>query len=47
MSPTQTTVDAEHLETIIKDQLITPVFQPIVSLQDGSVFGFEALSRIT
>ncbi|MBP3507954.1 MAG: GGDEF domain-containing protein [Lachnospiraceae bacterium] len=47
MSATQTTVEEEYLETIIKDQLITPVFQPIVSLQDGSVFGFEALSRIT
>lgn len=45
-------MDIEHekqnqLENIIVNQYITPVFQPIVSLQDGSVLGFEALSRMT
>lgn len=30
---------------ILKDKMITPVFQPIVSLRDGSILGYEALSR--
>lgn len=34
------------LEEIIVNQWITPVYQPIVSLRDGSVLGFEALSRV-
>jgi EAL domain-containing protein (putative c-di-GMP-specific phosphodiesterase class I) len=29
----------------MENRLITTVFQPIVSLRDGSVFGYEALSR--
>ena len=36
----------KKLEEIIVNQWITPVYQPIVSLQDGSVLGFEALSRV-
>lgn len=36
----------QKLEEIIVNQWITPVYQPIVSLQDGSVLGFEALSRV-
>lgn len=35
------------LESIIVNQWITPVFQPIVSLKDGNVLGFEALSRVS
>ena len=35
------------LDAIIVNQWITPVFQPIVSLKDGSVLGFEALSRMS
>lgn len=35
------------LESIIVNQWITPVFQPIISLKDGSVLGFEALSRVS
>ena len=35
------------LEQIITAGLITPVFQPIFSLKDGSVHGYEALSRLT
>ena len=31
---------------ILKQQKISSVFQPIVSLVDGEVYGFEALSRI-
>jgi len=31
---------------ILKYQKIYPVYQPIVSLKDGSVYGYEALSRI-
>lgn len=37
----------EQLESIIVNKWITPVFQPIVSLKDGSVLGFEALSRVS
>lgn len=37
----------KKIETIIVNQWITPVFQPIVSLKDGSVLGFEALSRVS
>ena len=36
----------QKLEEIIVNQWITPVYQPIVSLRDGSVLGFEALSRV-
>ncbi len=46
MTEIQLSTCTEHLETIIRQRLITPVFQPIISLQDGSVWGFEALSRI-
>ncbi len=37
----------EALNTIIDEKKIKTVFQPIVSLRDGSIFGYEALSRIT
>lgn len=37
---------ADRLEDIIVRKEITPVFQPIISLRDGSVLGFEALSRM-
>ncbi|MBO5292856.1 MAG: GGDEF domain-containing protein [Lachnospiraceae bacterium] len=37
----------KQFETILKDELIRPVYQPIISLQDGEVLGYEALSRIT
>ena len=33
--------------SIIEERLIKIVFQPIVSLRDGSVFGYEALTRTT
>jgi diguanylate cyclase (GGDEF)-like protein len=39
-------LDAEILNRILKEKLITPVYQPIVSLLDGKVFGYEALSRV-
>ena len=35
----------EELRRIIREGEITSVFQPIVSLRDGSVLGYEALSR--
>ena len=41
------TEPSEALNTIITERLITPVFQPIISLQDGTVLGFEGLSRIS
>jgi diguanylate cyclase (GGDEF) domain len=37
----------KQLDKIIDGQYVKTVFQPIVSLRDGSVFGHEALSRIT
>lgn len=37
----------ENLEKIIVNRWIRPVFQPIISLRDGSVLGFEALSRVS
>jgi diguanylate cyclase (GGDEF)-like protein len=38
--------DIEVLNRILEDKLIKPVYQPIVSLTDGKVFGYEALSRV-
>lgn len=35
----------EMFFNIVENRLITTVFQPIVSLRDGSVLGYEALSR--
>jgi len=37
----------EALEDIISQRKIKTVFQPIISLRDGSILGHEALSRIT
>ena len=37
----------EALDSIIANQQINTVFQPIISLSDGSILGHEALSRIT
>ena len=42
-----TTEQQENLEKIIVNRWIRPVFQPIISLRDGSVLGFEALSRVS
>src|SRR5699024_546018 len=36
---------SQALEVIIKGKLINIVFQPIVSLRDGKVLGYESLSR--
>lgn len=38
--------DRREIEEIIAGSLITPVFQPIFSLQGGSIHGYEALSRV-
>ncbi len=37
----------ETLDSIINEKQIKTVFQPIISLKDGSILGHEALSRIT
>lgn len=37
----------DALEYIVRNRQIKVVFQPIISLRDGSVLGYEALSRIT
>ncbi|WP_052246052.1 EAL domain-containing protein [Clostridium tyrobutyricum] len=34
-----------ELEKILKSESINTVFQPIISLENGSVIGYEALSR--
>lgn len=36
----------KELEQIIEDELIYPVFQPIVDLSSGEILGYEALSRL-
>ena len=35
------------LNKILEGGCITPVYQPVVSLTDGQIFGYEALSRIS
>ncbi|MEA4987345.1 MAG: hypothetical protein VB095_04750 [Anaerovorax sp.] len=37
----------EALDYIVENKQIKTVFQPIISLRDGSILGHEALSRIT
>ncbi len=37
----------KNLEAILNGEHIRAVFQPILSLRDGHVFGYEALSRIS
>jgi EAL domain-containing protein (putative c-di-GMP-specific phosphodiesterase class I)/GGDEF domain-containing protein/predicted transcriptional regulator len=39
--------DIDILNKILEDGCIMPVYQPIVSLTDGQIFGYEALSRIS
>jgi len=39
--------DNDILDKILEGEYITPVYQPIVSLTDGEIFGYEALSRIS
>ena len=36
----------EQFYQILKEERIYPVFQPIVSLKNGEVFGYEALTRL-
>ena len=42
-----TLTDAERLDLILYYKAIYPVYQPIVSLSDGHIYGYEALSRIS
>ena len=35
----------QDIAAIVADRRITPVFQPIYQVRDGSVFGYEALTR--
>lgn len=37
----------EQFWDIVENELLYPVYQPIVSLRDGEVMGYEALSRIS
>jgi len=43
--PTKMT-DVDKLDAILKGGHIIPVYQPIISLRNGRIFGFESLSRI-
>ena len=36
----------KYIEKLMEENGIYPVFQPIISLRDGSVLGYEALTRI-
>jgi len=38
--------EAEVFNRILHERQIVPVYQPIVSLTDGKIFGYEALSRV-
>ncbi|MDR2593416.1 MAG: GGDEF domain-containing protein [Fibromonadaceae bacterium] len=38
--------EIEIFNRILYEQQIMPVYQPIVSLTDGKIFGYEALSRV-
>ncbi len=39
--------NSRSLEKILEGKYIKPVYQPIVSLTDGQIYGYEALSRIS
>ncbi len=39
--------NAQKLDEIIEGGYIMPVYQPIISLTNGEIFGYEALSRIS
>lgn len=41
------TAEQAAIEEIIGRRLITPVYQPVIHLQSGTVHGYEALSRIS
>ncbi|HBG08283.1 MAG: hypothetical protein A2075_11745 [Geobacteraceae bacterium GWC2_58_44] len=45
--PARDQAERREIEEIIAGGLITPLFQPIVSLGDGAILGYEALSRMT
>ena len=38
-------LEQSELFKILDEELITPVYQPIVALTSGEVFGYESLSR--
>src|SRR6185369_2806634 len=46
-SDSRQTVELAAIEEIINDGLITPVYQAVVHLQNGTIYGYEALSRIS
>jgi EAL domain-containing protein (putative c-di-GMP-specific phosphodiesterase class I)/GGDEF domain-containing protein len=45
LSLQELTARGGELMRILREEAITPVFQPVISLRDGSVLGYEALSR--
>ncbi|WMJ88131.1 GGDEF domain-containing protein [Anaerocolumna sp. MB42-C2] len=47
MSDVISDIMKQELDYIIEKKQIKSVFQPIISLKDGNILGYEALSRIT
>ena len=45
VSHADSAAEARLLEDVLRSKAVRTVLQPIVSLRDGSVFGYEALSR--
>lgn len=37
----------KELDIILESKCIIPLYQPIISLKDGQIYGYEALSRIS
>jgi len=46
LQPNKGNLSSKILDIILEGKNIIPVYQPIVSLSDGQIFGYEALSRI-
>lgn len=44
---TRRSAELTAIEEIISNGLITPVYQPVVHLDSGTIYGYEALSRIS
>ena len=47
ISDAKNNVSSKILDTILESKNIIPIYQPIISLENGQVFGYEALSRIS
>ena len=43
----ETKINSKILQNILEEKNIIPVYQPIISLKNGKIFGYEALTRIS